>query len=47
VVLALLVERSFDIDEGIGAAGSGTGMTENEQIHILLIIVNQITTGWV
>ena len=45
VALALFVERSFDIEEGIGAAGSGTGVTEDEQIHNLLTIVDQIMTG--
>ncbi|AXC14357.1 hypothetical protein ACPOL_5101 [Acidisarcina polymorpha] len=33
LLFAFLVERALDIDDGIGAAGSSTGMAKYIQIH--------------
>ena len=35
LLLALFIKRAFDVDEGIGAPCSGTGMTKNIQIHVV------------
>jgi hypothetical protein len=36
MLLALLVERTLDVEERVGAAYTGAGMTEDVKIHSLL-----------
>jgi len=33
VALSVFIERAFDIEERVGAAHSGAGMTKNKQVH--------------
>lgn len=33
VTLAFFIERAFDVEKRVGAAGSSAGMAENEEIH--------------
>lgn len=43
VTVAVFVERTLDIEKRIGAAGSGAGVTEDEEIHESIFIVNLLT----
>jgi hypothetical protein len=44
VLLSLSIERTLEIEEWIGAAGSGAGVTENEQIHRTVTIIRALDT---
>lgn len=45
VALAVAVEGSFDVEEGVGPAGAGTGMAKDEQIHRTVTILSEVVAS--
>ena len=45
VTLALLVERAFNVNDGIGAACAGTGVAKEKQIHAQSLVLSELGVG--